>query len=78
MSLVLKNSIVLSIATAVLASSSAVVAAERCPGGTDVQVVYKKEEEAKSGKSTKADIVDTAVKAGQFKTLAAASGRPAS
>ena len=70
MSFALKRSIALSITVAVLASSSAVVAAEKCPGSTVVQVVDRKE--AKSGNATKADIVDTAAKAGQFKTLAAA------
>ena len=70
MSFSLRSSIALSIAATILASSSAASAAEKCPGSNVVEVVYKKE--AKSGKATKADIVDTAVKAGSFKTLAAA------
>jgi uncharacterized surface protein with fasciclin (FAS1) repeats len=47
-----------------LASSSAALAGEKCAGNPVTTVAYKKE--------TKMDIVDTAVKAGSFKTLAAA------
>src|SRR4029079_6979114 len=66
----LRSSLALGIATTILASSSAALAAEKCPASNVVEVVYKNE--AKSGKATKADIVDTAVKAGSLKTLAAA------
>jgi uncharacterized surface protein with fasciclin (FAS1) repeats len=47
-----------------LASSSAALAGEKCAGNPVTTVAYKKE--------TKMDIVDTAVKAGSFETLAAA------
>ena len=70
MSCASRSSIVLGIAATLLASSSAALAGETCSGSRVASVVYKKE--AKSDKETKADIVDTAVKAGSFKTLAAA------
>jgi uncharacterized surface protein with fasciclin (FAS1) repeats len=47
-----------------MASSSSALAGEKCAGTPITTVAYKKE--------TKNDIVDTAVKAGSFKTLAAA------
>jgi uncharacterized surface protein with fasciclin (FAS1) repeats len=58
---------VLSVAAMLLASSSAVVAGEKCQKKYAKTVAYKQE-----SKETSADIVDTAVKAGSFKTLAAA------
>ena len=64
MSCALKSSVVLSVAAMLLASSSAAVAGEKCAKNSVTTVAYEKE--------TKMDIVDTAVKAGSFKTLAAA------
>jgi uncharacterized surface protein with fasciclin (FAS1) repeats len=64
MSCAMKSSVVLSVAAMLLASSSPVVAGEKCAGASVTAAAYKKE--------TKRDIVDTAVKAGSFKTLAAA------
>jgi transforming growth factor-beta-induced protein len=64
MSCALKRSVVLSVAAMLLAASSAAVAGEKCAKNSVTSVAYKKEK--------KLDIVDTAVKAGSFKTLAAA------
>jgi transforming growth factor-beta-induced protein len=60
----LKSSVVLSVAAMLLASSSAAVAGEKCAKSSVTTVAYEKEK--------KMDIVDTAVNAGSFKTLAAA------
>ena len=64
MSRALKSSVVLSVVAILMASSSAAVAGEKCAKNSVTTVAYEKE--------TKMDIVDTAVKAGSFKTLAAA------
>ena len=64
MSCALKSSVVLSVAAMLLASSSVAVAGEKCAKSSVTTVAYEKEK--------KMDIVDTAVKAGSFKTLAAA------
>ena len=64
MSCALKSSVVLSVAAMLLASSSAAVAGEKCAKNSVTTVAYEKEK--------KMDIVDTAVNAGSFKTLAAA------
>jgi len=58
---------VLSGAAMLLASSSAAVAGAKCSNKSVTTVAYKQE-----SKETKLDIIDTAVKAGSFKTLAAA------
>jgi uncharacterized surface protein with fasciclin (FAS1) repeats len=60
----LKSSVVLGVVTILLASSSAAVAGEKCAKNSVTTVAYAKEK--------KMDIVDTAVNAGSFKTLAAA------
>ena len=60
----LKSSVVLSVVAILLASSSAAVAGKKCAKNSVTTVAFEKE--------TKMDIVDTAVKAGSFKTLAAA------
>lgn len=60
----MKRSVVLSVAAMLLGSSSAAVAGEKCAKNPVTTVAYEKEK--------KLDIVDTAVKAGSFKTLAAA------
>jgi uncharacterized surface protein with fasciclin (FAS1) repeats len=64
MSHALKSSVLLGVVAILLASSSAAVAGEKCPKNTVTTVAYEK--------AKKMDIVDTAVKAGSFKTLAAA------
>jgi len=64
MSRALKSSVALSVVAILLASSSAAVAGEKCANNSVTTVAYEKEE--------KMDIVDTAVKAGSFETLAAA------
>jgi uncharacterized surface protein with fasciclin (FAS1) repeats len=64
MSLVLKSSVAFSVAALLLASSSVAEAGKKCAGTTATTVALKKE--------AKMDIVDTAVNAGSFKTLAAA------
>jgi transforming growth factor-beta-induced protein len=64
MSCALKSSVVLSVVAILLASSSAAVAGKTCANKSLTTVAYEKE--------AKMDIVDTAVKAGSFKTLAAA------
>jgi uncharacterized surface protein with fasciclin (FAS1) repeats len=64
MSRALKSSVVLSVVAILLASSSAAVAGEKYAKNYITTGAYEKE--------TKMDIVDTAVKAGSFKTLAAA------
>jgi transforming growth factor-beta-induced protein len=64
MSRALKSSVVLGVVAILLASSSAAVAGERCAKNSVTTVAYEK--------ATKMDIVDTAVKAGSFKTLVAA------
>jgi uncharacterized surface protein with fasciclin (FAS1) repeats len=64
MSLVLKSSVAFSVAALLLASSSVAEAGKKCAGTTVTTVALKKE--------AKMDIVDTAVNAGSFKTLAAA------
>jgi len=64
MSCALKSSVVLGVVAILLASSSAAVAGEKCAKDSVTTVASKQE--------TKLDIVDTAVKAGSFKTLAAA------
>ena len=64
MSFVLKSSIAFSVAVLLLASSSVAEAGKKCAGTTVTTVATKKE--------AKMDIVDTAVSAGSFKTLAAA------
>ena len=64
MSCALRSSVVLSVAAMLLASSSAAVAGEKCAKKSVTTVAYEKEK--------KMDIVDTAVNAGSFKTLAAA------
>jgi uncharacterized surface protein with fasciclin (FAS1) repeats len=55
---------VFSVAALLLASSSVAEAGKKCAGASTTKVAYKKE--------AKMDIVDTAVNAGSFKTLAAA------
>lgn len=67
MSCALRSSVVLSTAAMLLASSAAALAGEKCPGKSVTKVVYKQESKDKT-----LDIVDTAVKAGSFKTLVAA------
>jgi uncharacterized surface protein with fasciclin (FAS1) repeats len=64
MSCALRSSVVFSVVAMLLASSSAAMAGEKCAKNSVTTVAYEK------GK--KMDIVDTAVKAGSFKTLAAA------
>ncbi len=64
MSCVLKCSVAVSVAVVTLAWSSAALAGEKCARSSIKSVAYEGE--------TKMDIVDTAVKAGSFKTLAAA------
>jgi len=64
MSLVLKSSVAFSVAALLLASSAVAEAGKKCAGTTVTTVASKKE--------AKMDIVDTAVNAGSFKTLAAA------
>ena len=64
MSCVLKSSVAFSVAVVLLASSSVAEAGKKCAGTSATTVAYKKE--------AKMDIVDTAVNAGSFKTLAAA------
>jgi uncharacterized surface protein with fasciclin (FAS1) repeats len=64
MSRALKCSVALSVAVVLLASSSVAEAGKKCAGTSVTTVAYKKE--------AKMDIVDTAVNAGSFKTLAAA------
>ncbi len=64
MSCALKSSVMLSVVAILLAASSAAVAGKKCAKHSVTTVAYEKE--------TKMDIVDTAVKAGSFKTLAAA------
>jgi len=64
MSSALKCSVAFSVAALLLASSSVAEAGKKCAGTTVTTVAYKKE--------AKMDIVDTAVNAGSFKTLAAA------
>ncbi len=64
MSLALRSSIGFSIAVMLLASTTAADAGKKCAGTSVTPVVLKK--------AAKSDIVDTAVKAGSFKTLAAA------
>jgi uncharacterized surface protein with fasciclin (FAS1) repeats len=59
-----KSAIVLSVATLLQASSSVAEAGKKCAGASASAVAYKKE--------AKMDLVDTAVNAGSFKTLAAA------
>ena len=61
---VLKCSVAVSVAAVMLASLSAAGAGEKCARNSIKAVAYEGE--------TKTDIVDTAVKAGSFKTLAAA------
>ena len=60
MSCALKCAVAFSVAVVLLASSSVAEAGKKCAGTTVTTVAYKK------------DIVDTAVNAGSFKTLAAA------
>jgi transforming growth factor-beta-induced protein len=67
MSRALKSSVVLSVVAILMASSSAAVAGEKCRKNSVTTVAYKQEVQ-----ETKLDVVDTAVKAGSFKTLAAA------
>ena len=64
MSCALKCSVSLSVAVLLLASSSVAEAGKKCARTTITTVAFKKE--------VKMDIVDTAVNAGSFKTLAAA------
>lgn len=64
MSCVFKVSVALSVVGWLLATSSVAEAGKRCARNSVTTVAYEKEE--------KMDIVDTAVKAGSFKTLAAA------
>ena len=64
MSCVLKCSVAFGVAALLLASSSVAEAGKKCAGTTVTTVALKKE--------AKLDIVDTAVNAGSFKTLAAA------
>jgi uncharacterized surface protein with fasciclin (FAS1) repeats len=64
MSLALKCSIGFSLVAVLLTSSSVAVAGKKCAGPVVTTVAQKKE--------VKSDIVDTAVAAGNFKTLAAA------
>jgi uncharacterized surface protein with fasciclin (FAS1) repeats len=64
MSLALKCSVGFCLAALLLTSSSVAVAGKKCAGPTVTTVAQKKE--------AKSDIVDTAVGAGNFKTLAAA------
>ena len=64
MSCAWKSSVVFGVVTMLLASWSAAVAGEKCAKNSVTAVAYRKE--------VKLDIVDTAVKAGSFKTLAAA------
>jgi uncharacterized surface protein with fasciclin (FAS1) repeats len=64
MSCALKRSVVLSVVAILFAASSAAVAGEKCATTSITTVAYEKQ--------TKSDIVDTAAKAGSFKTLVAA------
>jgi len=64
MSCALKCSVAFSVAALLLASSSVAEAGKKCAGTSVTTVAFKKE--------AKMDIVDTAVNAGSFKTLAAA------
>ncbi len=64
MSCALNCAVAFSVAVVLLASSSVVEAGQKCPGASVTTVALKKE--------AKTDIVDTAVNAGSFKTLAAA------
>jgi uncharacterized surface protein with fasciclin (FAS1) repeats len=64
MSRALKSSVLLSMVSVLLVSASAAVAGEKPARNYIITVAYEKE--------SKMDIVDTAVKAGSFKTLAAA------
>ena len=64
MSFVLKSSIAFSVAALLMASSSVAEAGKKCASTTVTNVALQKEK--------KMDIVDTAVSAGSFKTLAAA------
>ena len=64
MSCALKCSVAFSVAVVLLASSSVAEAGKKCAGTSVTTVAFKKE--------AKMDIVDTAVNAGSFKTLAAA------
>lgn len=64
MSCAWKSSVVFGVVTMLLASWSAAVAGEKCAKNSVTTVAYQKE--------VKMDIVDTAVKAGSFKTLVAA------
>ncbi len=64
MSCAWKSAVVFSAAALLLASSSVAEAGKKCAGTSATTVAYKKE--------AKMDIVDTAVNAGSFKTLAAA------
>jgi len=64
MSCALKCSVAFSVAVLLLASSSVAEAGKKCAGTSVTTVAFKKE--------AKMDIVDTAVNAGSFKTLAAA------
>ena len=64
MSCALKCSVAFSVAAMLLASSSVAEAGKKCAGTSVTTVAFKKE--------AKMDIVDTAVNAGSFKTLAAA------
>src|SRR3954466_14022252 len=64
MSCALKRSVVLSVVAILFAASSAAVTAEKCATTSITTVAYEKQ--------TKSDIVDTAAKAGSFKTLVAA------
>lgn len=64
MSCALKCAVAFSVAVVLLASSSVAEAGKKCTGSSVTTVALKKE--------AKMDIVDTAVNAGSFKTLAAA------
>jgi transforming growth factor-beta-induced protein len=64
MSCALKSSVAFGVAAMLLASSSVAEAGKKCTGTSVTTVALKKE--------AKMDIVDTAVNAGSFKTLAAA------
>ena len=59
-----KSSVLFAVVTALLTSGSAAVAGEKCAKNSVTTVAYQKK--------VKMDIVDTAVKAGSFKTLVAA------
>ncbi|MDZ4817893.1 MAG: fasciclin domain-containing protein [Planctomycetota bacterium] len=68
MSFVWKNSVLFVVAAMFLSTASVAQAGKKCGQKPATTVAYKKD----SKKDTKMDIVDTAVKAGSFKTLAAA------